>query len=147
MQPPFHGPRRRSVLAASAACWLLLAAGCGGDGIGRVEVSGKVTLDGQPLSEGAILFQPIAEGPSAGGTIQDGRFTIERADGPASEEYRVDIVAYRPTGRQIPDADFPGKMTDELKQVIPNRYNADTELTVNVSAEGNNHFEFKLQSD
>ena len=130
MQPPLPCPRRPN-----------------GDGINRVEVSGTVTLDGQPLSEGSIVFQPIAEGPSAGGSIRDGRFTIERAGGPGPGKYRVEILAYQSTGRQIPDADFPGKMTDELRQVIPKRYNTDTELLVNVSADGDNHFPLKLQSD
>ena len=106
-----------------------------------------VTLDGQPLTEGAVSFQPIAQGPSAGGTIRDGRFTIERAAGPSPGEYRVEILAYQLTGRQVPDSDFPGKMTDELKQVIPDRYNTDTELTVNVSAEKENHFNWELESD
>ena len=106
-----------------------------------------VTLDGQPLSEGHITFQPVAEGPSAGGKIQEGRFTIEQAAGPSPGEYRVEILAYQPTGRQVPDSDFPGKMTDELKQVIPDRYKTDTAMKVTVSAEEKNKFEWKLVSD
>ncbi|MBV09311.1 MAG: hypothetical protein CMN21_08855, partial [Rubinisphaera sp.] len=45
----------------------LIMIGCGGDGIDRVDVVGKVTLDGAPLNEGAsITFIPVGPGPAAG---------------------------------------------------------------------------------
>jgi hypothetical protein len=43
-----------------------LALGCGGEGSKFVPVSGKVTLDGQPLPAGSISFQPDASQGNSG---------------------------------------------------------------------------------
>ena len=56
---------------------LLLAAwfGCGSsDGLNRQAISGIVTLDGQPISIGAILFEPATQesGTAVGATIRQG---------------------------------------------------------------------------
>ena len=50
------------IALAFASCTLLLTAGCGGrteDGPGY-PVTGKVTVDGAPLTAGAVLFVPVA---------------------------------------------------------------------------------------
>ena len=76
---------------------VLTSAGCGA--AGGLEVSGRVTLDNQPL-DGNILFQPLGEGRSAGGRIAGGRFSLAASDGPQAGVYRVEIVSFRPSGRQ-----------------------------------------------
>ncbi len=128
---------------AVAICFLLIA-GCGGSDIARVEVSGTVTLGGQPLEQGKIQFQPVAGGPSAGGDIADGEFTIPVDRGPSPGKYKVEIRSYQPTGKQVPDPDFPGKMEDQTRNVVPKRYNDQTTLEKDISIDGPNRFEFKL---
>jgi hypothetical protein len=61
---------------------LLLLAGCGGP-YKAAPVSGRVTVNGKPLANAAVLFQPVATagnnepGPgSAGTTDADGRYTL-----------------------------------------------------------------------
>ena len=135
------------VLASLAACLLAGVSGCGGDTIDRVAVSGEVTLDGQPLDDASITLVPIGPGPSAGAEISKGSFTIERSVGPSPGKYRVEIRAYRGTGEQIPDDDAPGQMIEATEQIIPGRYNRDTELEVEVTARGDNHFQFALESE
>ena len=135
------------VLASLAACLLAGVSGCGGDAIDRVAISGEVTLDGGPLDDASITLVPVGQGPSAGAEISEGSFAIERSVGPSPGKYRVEIRAYRGTGQQIPDSDNPGQMTEATEQIIPGRYNDDTELEVEVTAGGENHFKFALESE
>lgn len=134
-------------LASLAVCLLAGISGCGGDAIDRLAVSGEVTLDGQPLDDASITLVPIGSGPSAGAEISAGSFAIERSVGPSPGKYRVEIRAYRGTGQQIPDDDNPGQMTEATEQIIPGRYNRDTELEVEVTVDDENHFQFALESE
>ncbi len=72
---------------AGAMLLTLLAAALSGcqdrsDGYDREAVSGSVTLDGRPIA-GDITFIPKANGPSAGGRITDGSYSLGRSNGPA----------------------------------------------------------------
>ncbi len=69
--------RRRFFLLVPAGmiCFLPRSVGCdSGDGLNRQAVSGTVTLDGQPLSGGNILFEPATKesGTAVGATIRAG---------------------------------------------------------------------------
>ena len=137
----------RSVLwNVALAGGLLMLCGCNAEDIDRVTVSGTVNLDGAPLADGYITLTPQGAGPSAGAEIVDGRFVFPLAGGPSPGSYKVGIVSYQPTGRQIADMDNPGQMTDELKAVIPDRYNKASELEIVVAAEGENKLSFDLHS-
>jgi len=125
---------------------LVLVAGCGGSGIERVEVSGTITLDGKPVESGSVLLIPLKGGPTAGRAFTGGEFHIGQSDGPSPGPYRVEITAFRGTGEMIPDGDFPDKLEERQEQYIPPRYNDQSELEVQVSAEGENHWDFKLKS-
>jgi len=137
---------RRSLALPALLGAALAMAGCGGDGIDRVEVTGTVTLNDRPLGEGHISFESIGKGTSAGATIADGEFTIPKDKGPSPGEYRVRIYAYQGTGEQIPDPDNPGQTTEKKESIIPDRYNRNTELQRTVTADGENDFQFKLTS-
>ncbi len=125
-----------------------LLSGCGGSDVGRVGVSGTVTLDGQPLESGAILFLPKGAGPSAGTQIENGRFSIARGDGPSPGDYRVEIRSFRGTGRMVPDDDLPGQMVEFREQIIPARYNDASDLEATLSADRRREeLTFDLQSN
>jgi hypothetical protein len=61
-----------------------LLAGCSSQGPAVVPVSGRVTLDGQPLADATLSFQPITDKSSTtqpatgsyGKTDADGRYTL-----------------------------------------------------------------------
>ena len=125
----------------------VLLAGCGGDGIRRVEVSGSVTLDGKPLDGAAILFVPIKGGPTAGTEIAGGQYRIEQSGGPSPGPYRVEITAYHGTGEMIPDSDRPEEMEERQESIVPTRYNGKSELRVELSADGDNRQDFALESE
>src|SRR3954470_999467 len=75
---------------------LLAAAGCSGS---ESSVSGTVNMDGQPLKEGDIIFEPAdGQGSPAAGKIVDGKYTIKIAPGMK----KVRINASRPTKKPDP---------------------------------------------
>jgi hypothetical protein len=87
---------RKTYLSVVAAC-ALVAAGCGGNGL--VTVTGKVTLDGEPLSDATVIFVPV-EGANklstpGGRTDESGVFyltTREINDGAMPGEYNVTVT-------------------------------------------------------
>ncbi|MBI83454.1 MAG: hypothetical protein CMJ81_09680 [Planctomycetaceae bacterium] len=134
-------------------CCALMCACNGHDG--RQGLQGIVTLDGQPLPAGGIDFypQPDTPGPTAGGQIVDGHFSVGRGGGTMAGTFRVAITALRKTGRQVEDPtaamidpEATSVLTDEYEQYIPARYNMQSELTAEVKEDGANTFEFQLSS-
>jgi hypothetical protein len=125
---------------------LLCCFGCGQNGDGRAAVAGRVTLDGDPIATGAITFYPIGEakGCTAGGDISNGQFSIQAAKGPVIGRNRVEICAMKTTGRKI-QAPLAGKgvLTDEIVQIVPDRYNAKSILECDVK-QGKNPLDFEL---
>lgn len=83
--------------------WVLLSlTGCGEQASDRQSLKGTVTLDGTPLVEGSILFVPQqgTKGPTAGGKISEGRFSVSPEGGTFSGTFRVEITAVRKTGKK-----------------------------------------------
>lgn len=129
----------------------IVLCGCGGgsdyEGPTRFPLSGKVTFDGQPIDGGSIAFLPQGgTGRPAGGLITNGAYSIPEGQGVPEGAYRVEILWGRPTGNKILDAEDTGEMIDETAQVIPARYNSNSELTANVAA-GTTTFDFDLKAD
>lgn len=126
--------------------------GCGGCGDrGLVDVRGDVTLDGEPLAGGLIVFEPVdGSGATAGGQIQDGKYELtgEAAVGPGKTIVRITGVFK--TGRQIevgPPAP-PGTMADEVQRIdIPAKYNQSSTLRCEVVSGTTNQHDFELRSE
>jgi hypothetical protein len=119
----------RAVSLLSAICLLALT-GCGAY---ESSVSGIVTLDGNPLKSGTVVFYPVGGGGAAAyGSVQaDGSYTLDTgaSGGLAAGEYVVTVVAT--TGPQ------PGALFGKL--LTPERYgNAKTtDLKFSVKTGGN----------
>lgn len=103
--------------------WILLvcavAPGCGGpDNVAHV--SGRVTLDGQPLPGALVQFSPVKTGvPSNGLTDSDGKYVLaytRDVAGAELGEHMVTISTYR---LGDPDADPPIPMSPER---VPAKY-------------------------
>lgn len=120
------------------ALLLPLGLGCGQDAPPTAEVSGRVTFDSQPIEAGDILFLPVDKhlAPEAGKIIR-GRYRMTAKVGKSRVEIRAN--------RAGPDAEtFEGQPL--ASNYIPTRYNTETELTAEVTASGENHFDFALES-
>lgn len=122
----------------------LLLLGCG-TGETYFPISGIVTLDEQPLKKGVITLFPAGNGTTVGGEIIDGKFSLPRANGPTVGKYRVEIVAFKPSGKTELDVDL-NKQVDVETQFLPPIYNSKSTLSCEVRGDSNNEFEFKLRS-
>lgn len=118
---------------------LVSAFGCGRSD-GRQAASGAVKLDGQLLESAVINFRPSTgtQGPSSGGSVEQGRFSVPAKSGLLPGTYEVTIIAMKATGRTIND---PQKgRVPELAQV---RFK-EPPPTVTITKGEKNHFEFEL---
>ena len=93
--------------------WLVItvASGCGqtSDGLGRIPISGTVTMDGQSLSSGSLSLTPQSSGPACGTSIRDGKFDIPKNRGPVAGIYNARITI--DTAKSISQADEPSHST------------------------------------
>jgi len=143
----FDSSRRRGfVLGVGLGLAALIAAGCNDDGPVRQAVTGTVALDGKPLATGSITFVPVGGLTAATAEVVDGAFQTSRSTGPAPGRYQVEITAEQPTGKTIPHPDLPGTTIEEVRGVVPPRYNVRTELTAEVKPDANDPFKFDLSS-
>lgn len=121
--------------------------GCGGGTDGRISVSGTVTLDGEPLQSGSIIFYQGA-GSAGVGTIENGSFTVSEAGGSEGVQpgsYKVAIESWEVTPGDVNDQ---GEIVAAGKSRIPKKYNSakTSGLTIDVK-EGAEAASFALTSN
>ena len=133
---------QRHVWALWAAGLTSLAIGCASDD-GRVAVDGTVTVDGQPLENGTINFQPAPgnQAPSSGSAIRQGNFALATARGLQPGEYLVTVHAFRKSGRTINDPQM-----GQVEEIVPVKFQETMPLKASVTAGAENHLEFSLTS-
>jgi hypothetical protein len=136
------------LLQGATALFLAAILGCGAtDVLNRQAISGTVTLDGQPISKGAILFEPATQesGTAVGATIREGFFAIARHEGPVPGSYLVRV--YSSSGIQAPPAKGQTDRTPRpMVERVPPRYNTETELRVTVVSRIGTPYRFDLIS-
>lgn len=86
--------RRPTAATLCAIALALTAPGCDEprDTLPREPVSGKVTIDGEPLAKGSIQFRSTGGDIEVGGSVEGGSFEIPKADGPTPGKYRVSVT-------------------------------------------------------
>jgi hypothetical protein len=123
---------------------LLVLAGCGDGGPELGKVSGTVTLDGKPLPKARIVFEGGPDGsPSYATTDEDGHYELKfGVDKPGAMvgEHLVRIT----TARTEP-ADSLGREMISHPELLPPRYNEESELTKEV-VPGKQTIDFPLVS-
>jgi hypothetical protein len=135
---------------ALIAALVLTAAGCGRAPYQVAPVSGRVTLNGQPLAKAHVHFAPVGTrdhnpGPTSQGlTDAQGRFSL-RLDNPPQPgavvgRSRVFITAGG-AATAGPQPDGGGKRTRER---LPARYHRETVLEFEVPAGGTEKADFAL---
>ncbi len=149
MEHPSSGVRRPTKIRF--ASWILVSlsviAGCGGPTGDRVPLAGEVTLDGQPLDRGSIEFHPDGEGSITGGVIVDGKFEIPAEQGAKPGKYSVRIFASGDSVEVDPDMG-PGPEAENVvsEELIPAKFNTETELTAEVGDQGAESLRFEITS-
>jgi len=140
------GSMRRMVGAKAArrGCWPwpTTLGGCGEprDTLPREPVSGKVKIEGTPLAKGSITFRSTDGSMEAGGLVNDGAFTIPRADGPVPGKYQVAITE----ALEGPTLE-KGEQFSIQPKTKPSRTAPPGTLEAEVKAGGNEEFDFDFQ--
>jgi len=126
----------------AVACFSLTGCSDGGPEMSKVE--GVVLLDGEPLPEAMVTFEPSRGRSSAGRTDAEGKFTLQYSstrEGAVVGEHVVRISTYEPQRLM-----GPGEGLTPLKpELVPTKYNSQTELKRTVEPTwGPNEFVFEL---
>jgi hypothetical protein len=151
-----HWVFRHSSLLLGLAFFTFVV-GCG-SGKPKVEpVRGKVTIDGQPLTEGTIVFHPSQGRPALGMVQQDGSYvltTLHESDGALAGEHRVTIEARTVHGgisaaRSVEEElSLAGSSSTPavVEWIVPERFSrvATTPLMAKVES-GQNNIDFDLK--
>ena len=127
-------------MAVIAVC-LSASNGCGPS---THVIDGKLTLDGKPLTSGAIEFEPVdSSGRLFGTDITDGGYRIEVPQEQSQGKFIVRIISPQPTGRRVAAGSPapPGTMIDELAEAIPAQYNTRSTLQADLSSASPHDFE------
>lgn len=138
--------------------FLTVTGGCGQRGPKLASVTGKVTMDGQPLAQVIVTFVPSEGGVSSSGiTDQGGVYTLScpLGSGAVIGQHRVYVQSQASgSGKiEIPDEDAPDYRPDPYASLrapphverIPARYNTNSEL-VRVVETGKNVIDLELAS-
>jgi hypothetical protein len=129
-----------------------------GDDLPREPITGTVTMDGQPLPEGAIQFSPTGDttkGTAVGANaeIKDGQFSIAREDGLVPGTYKVSIshaelkeaTAKGKTNTKV-DTKIPSRTKSIGPELIPAKYNAQSEHKTENKPGGVKDLKYDLKS-
>ncbi len=119
----------------------LQGAGCSKSAT-TAEVSGMVTVDGEPAKAGAIGFFPVdGKSPTAGGKIEAGKYSTQVPFGESKVEIRVSKVVGQKKLYDTPNS----PVQPIMKEVLPEKYNDQTELRIDVQP-GTNNKDFDLKT-
>lgn len=138
------------MIRPTLSCWLLLiafaAAGCG-DGRNSAPVTGKVTVNGKPLADVGVTFEPQGTGAgrgSFGRTDADGRYTLQfvdsQQDGALVGKHLVTFSDLAASETEQSDA---GNLPEKPLR-IPAKYSGEG-LEYEVAAAGADHADFDLK--
>lgn len=91
--------------------------GCGSNRPSLAPVSGRVTIDGQPVKVGRVMFYPTQGRPASGPIQPDGSYeltTFEANDGAMLGSHRVTIQATELIGPPPPPPEEEYKVRDKI---------------------------------
>ncbi|MEZ6064896.1 MAG: hypothetical protein R3B90_04140 [Planctomycetaceae bacterium] len=139
---------------------MLLSTGCGGGvasmdygAVTLVPATGTVTLDGQPLAGGYIMFES-ENGMFSDASIDDGGRYVLQFDSevagvtPGSKTVRITSVKPPMEGEEdgvSENADGSRKVTERAAERVPANYNKASELTITVTTDKTT-YDFELKS-
>lgn len=110
-------------------------------------VSGEITLDGEPIPAGEVVFRSTSTTErSYAGPITDGRYSFASSPGVKRVEISVMEVVEGAVGQPGTPGDpvGPENPAQVYQESVPPRYNANSTLTARVTPEGPNRFDFQL---
>jgi hypothetical protein len=112
--------------------------GCSADDeLPRQSISGQIKLDDKLLPKGIVHFYPrgpVGSRPAVvgGAMIRNGRFSIPHDLGLIPGNYRVAVFASVTNDKRNDKDKGPGKGRTAEKEIIPPKYNSQSELEIEV---------------
>jgi hypothetical protein len=134
------------VVALVLVVVLLICTGCGPRS-DRLPISGRVNFKSAPLDRGSIRFTSVgAERIMASGTmVQNGAYSISQEQGLRPGNYHVEISSPDRTAPPIMLGQQQGGRGIPVQpERIPAEYNVNSKLTIEVTADGANNFDFEI---
>ena len=136
-------------LVVLACCGLLSFCGCFGGGSDVAEVTGTITVDGQPIEHAVVSFTPVQGHASVGMTDAKGNYTLfylRNVDGAEIGEHKVTVKT-----RIIGDGSYGDEgsvQSTGREELLPKKYwdRNQTELRATVER-GSNTFNFDLETE
>jgi hypothetical protein len=129
-------------------CCAGILVGCGEEiDPGYKPVSGTVLLDGQPLADAVISFTPEDGSTASGRTDENGVYTLYYAARRPGARVGPNTVEITKEAAPAGGGDEFAVMTEEEGELLPPRYNTQTELTATVENTGDNTIDFQLTSE
>ncbi|OAI53284.1 hypothetical protein AYO47_05120 [Planctomyces sp. SCGC AG-212-M04] len=139
-------------MAAAMAVFALSLVGCGSnsDQPELGQVTGTITLDGEPLNGIAVVFYPDSGRPARGKTNAEGKYDltyIRETKGTKVGHNRVEVAPDEEGGEDEAESDEAAAKPKAKggKPKIPAQYNTKSILEADVKP-GENVFDFKLES-
>lgn len=128
----------KTIISSLLTLSVIVLSGCSGpQGPQVAPVSGKVTLDGQPLNGALVTFYPKDGRPSMGTTDSSGSYALNYTRDQPGAIVGDHIV-------RITTGLVSGEETHKVKETVPAKYNSQSELTASVSKD-NNTLNFDLK--
>lgn len=123
---------------------LALTVGCGKSEPKRYPVAGTVKYKDKLIPVGSVTFIPEGGDATMGGApIKDGKYDMPAVAGLRAGKYKVAISYPDPKGTPAA-GDAPGASLD-AKNLLPAKYNEQTELRAEVVPDKSNEFNFDLK--
>jgi len=144
-------PGKIAVTSLTCLLSLSLAAGCGRTNTGITGiVAGRVTVAGQPLTQGAVVFQEATSGVAINAALQsDGAYRVKtfQGDGLAPGDYKVTIKPQTSFTGHPPVVVPANQEKKPAHSPIPTKYQSEATsgLRVTVKEGDNPPFDFDLR--
>lgn len=123
------------MLIALMGCVVIALGGGCSQKDAKFEIRGRVSFEGEPISDGKILFMPKDESrPQAISKIANGEYVTASPGGVYVGGYNVQVFGYRGTGKIQDLGEMFGKQ-EQQEQYVPAKFNRATELTVDITAD------------
>jgi hypothetical protein len=130
---------------------LVTAAGCSDGRFEIAPVSGVISINGEPIKDAHINFEPRASGEdglagvgSYGDTDSEGRYELKTLD----NETGAVVASHRVTIRTFVGEGGPNGSTKVIrKELLPKKYHSSSKLTFEVPAGGTDQANFDLTTE
>jgi len=141
----------KSMIAFVGVLGFVWISGCGGEqGPPVVKISGTVTLDETAVPSGQIVFRDV-EGKDRdyAAPIQSGNYSLTTT--PGRKKVVISWLKEEVAGKGVVGG-IPGDPVSAanpalvMKEMIPETYNADSQLVIEITAGGSKVFPFELKS-